>query len=69
MSKNTDKKMVSFRLCNEDIQKLDYMSKELSKETKINFDRTMTIEYCIRWEYDRKYNTNKVNEYIENIIK
>lgn len=67
MSKNTDKKVVSFRLSNDDLTKLDYMSKELSKETKIDFDRTMTLEYCIRWEYDRKYNTNKVEEYIENL--
>lgn len=66
---NTAKKMISLRLSEEDLLKLDILSKTLSDDYKINFDRTRTIEYCIRWEYDRKNNTNKTSEYIENIMK
>lgn len=69
MSSNANKKMVSFRLSNEDLEKLDYISKDLSEYTKINFDRTMALEYCIRWEYDRKYNTNNATEYVESLKK
>lgn len=67
MSVSTSKKMVSFRLSESDIQMLDYIQDQLTKEYKVNFDRTKTIEYCIRWEYDRKYNTNNASEYVETI--
>lgn len=65
---HTAKKMISLRLSEEDLLKLDILSKTLSDDYKINFDRTRTIEYCIRWEYDKKHNTNKTSEYIENIM-
>lgn len=64
---STAKKMISLRLSEEDLLKLDILSKTLSDDYKINFDRTRTIEYCIRWEYDRKNNTNKASEYIDSI--
>ena len=63
----TAKKMISLRLSEEDLKKLDILATTLSEDYKINFDRTRTIEYCIRWEFDRKNNTNKVNEYIDNL--
>lgn len=69
MSVNTNKKMVSFRLSERDLQMLDYIQEQLTDEYKINFDRTKTIEYCIRWEYDRKYKTNKANEYVETLTE
>lgn len=61
------KKLVNFRLSEEDLKKLDILSEDLTKEIKIKFDRTMTLEYCIRWEFDKKYGTNKINDYIEHI--
>ena len=65
---STAKKMISLRLSEEDLQKLDILAKTLSDDYKVNFDRTSTIEYCIRWEYDRKNNTNKTSEYVESMI-
>ena len=69
MSVSTNKKMVSFRLSDRDIEMLDYIQEQLTNEYKFNFDRTKTIEYCIRWEYDRKHNTKKASEYIESITE
>ena len=62
------KKPVNFRLSTDCIEKLDYIAKELSAEIKVNFDRTMALEYCIRWEYDRQNKTNKVEEYIGELV-
>lgn len=67
MSNVNTKKLVNFRLSDSDLQKLDYIAKDLSNEIKIKFDRTMALEYCIRWEYDKKNKTNKVGDYISEL--
>lgn len=63
------KKMISFRLSEDDMKLLEEIQKQLSSEYKVSFDRTKTIEYLIRWEYDRKYKSNSSKEYIDSLIK
>lgn len=69
MDSSNIKKPFNFRLSQDCVEKLDFLTDYLTKEIKVKFDKTMTIEYCIRWEYDRRYGTNKTNEFIENLSK
>lgn len=46
------KKLITLRMSEEDLKLIDVISKQLSEEHKINFDRTKTLEYLVRWEYE-----------------
>ena len=38
-----------------DLELIDIISKQLSDKHKVNFDRTKTLEYLVRWEYEKEF--------------
>lgn len=53
------KKLITMRMSEKDLELIDIISKQLSKEHKITFDRTKTFEYLLRCEYEKQINSNK----------
>lgn len=57
MKKEVDnKQVVSIRLSKECLIMLEKLENNLTKKNKIKFNRTMTIENCIAWQYEKEFN-------------
>ena len=49
------KKLITIRMSEKDLELIDIISKQLSDKHKVNFDRTKTLEYLVRWEYEKEF--------------
>lgn len=57
MKKEVDnKQVVSIRLSKESLEMLKKLENKLTLKNKVKFNRTMTIENCIAWQYEKECN-------------
>ena len=57
MKKEVDnKQVVSIRLSKESLEMLEKLENKLTLKNKVKFNRNMTIENCIAWQYEKEYN-------------